>query len=85
MNMNIDQKRKLCESAETLLEKIKETYFWAVLAIWNLCVLCKFGLDQKFWETCEGLSLIQSPFANWQCISNIQECSENKGESYWQI
>ena len=53
MNINIctanDQKRKLCESAETLLKKswshITGTYFWRVLAIWNLCVLCGASLD----------------------------------------
>ena len=45
MNLNIDQKRKICGSAETLLEKIKGTYFWQVLAFWNLCVLCGASLD----------------------------------------
>ena len=45
MNMSIDQKRKSCESAENLLEKIKGNYFWRVLAIWNLCVLCGASLD----------------------------------------
>ena len=50
MNMNIDQERKLCESAETLLEKNQGNLFLAGFShLEPLCaVRCKFGLDQKF-------------------------------------
>ena len=44
-----DRKRKLSEFAETCLEKLKWTYFWWFLAIWNHCGTV--GGKIKKWET----------------------------------